>query len=181
MGTTPNLSIYDKDNKQQGLYVPIHPGGASNNITLVANRGWAMRFVPSRAMTIQSIAFSVFTAAGSNDNADVGIYDSALATKLVSSGATAGKLNATGVQSIAVTATTLSPGVVYYAAFSSGAIGTTAGAVAGASIGSGAVASLFGATAGLIDIALNNAAHPLGATFAPSLAGNYPILALREF
>jgi hypothetical protein len=145
-----------------------------------------MRFVPKRDMTIVTIAFATSVAAGSNDACDVGILDSS-GTKIVSSGATTGKLNATaGVQSIGISSTPLKAGTVYYAAFAYGAIGSTAAQLASKLFGTGAGGGLFEATPGTIDNTCQNLAKDVSGLVVTTtltscfLTSNVPVLALRE-
>jgi polygalacturonase len=106
-------------------------GGQPSNKTLVAGQRYIVRFVPKHDRAIRSICFGLQTAAGSNDNVDVGIYD-ATGTLLVSSGSTAGKLNgSTGTQSVAITETIVRAKTIYYAALQSLTQGSTAAVLAG--------------------------------------------------
>ena len=116
-----------------------------------------------------SISYNVLTAAGSNDNVDVGIYDSALA-KIVSSGSTAGKLNATGRQSVSVTTSNLSAGGIYYVAFACVAVGTTAAILNAAAFYSQTDAMMFGTAAPQLE-AFHMAAGPLPGTLVPVAGG----------
>lgn len=178
-----NFRRYDRDNGQAGIVAPTHGLGSNSAIVVTASRGYIARFTPSRPMTITSISFVLTTASSTDDACDVGIFSGDLATKLVSAGATSGKLNGTlGLQTIPVTATTLAAGQVYYAAFSIGTIGGTVPQFAMSSFASTGMAVAFGATAGLIEQGHQSSAHPLAAPFTPVSTGiaSVPILILRE-
>jgi hypothetical protein len=172
----------DRDNGHTGMFV-APPGGARAVVALTAGRAYAMRFVPSRNMTISSIAFQVTTAAGADDTCDVGIYDSALTTRLVSKGATAGLLNVLGVKNVDIGDTALTAGTVYYAAFSSVTpFGAAAAQLLFLSLGVGSGGTFFGTTAGVTEVAFKDASHPLPASLAGfgTTAGSAPLFALRE-
>ena len=132
-------------------------------------------------MLIALIAFVVSTAAGSNDNCDVGILDQNYNT-LVSAGSTAGKLNALGVQTVAITPTSLAAGNTYYAAFAAGPIGTTAAALHMTNASSTSVGDIFGTAAG-IRMTGAQATFPIP-TPGPVVIGagisSTPYLAMRE-
>lgn len=171
----------DEANGQAGITAPSFRGWAAGTLTVTANRAYYMRFVPSRDMLVTSIAFMVFTVDAANPNVDVGIYD-ASGARLVSSGATAGKLNALGKQSVTITATLLRAHTVYYAALS-----TPSAAVAqlhGASgSGTNSVFYLYGSTMPTAEAMVETPAHPLPATATGIVAGGNPagpILAVNE-
>lgn len=178
-----NVRVLDRDNGQAGLLAPTSRGWTGSNLTLVASRGYVLRFVPSRSMTITKIAFGLVTAAGADDAVCVGIYSSAL-VRLATSGAVTGKLNGTNGTAPTVDLTaayTVSPGTVYYAGFSSGAQGGTAAVVGGATWNSAANVKLFGTTAGLLDVDAAAASHVLPDPFVLGGASSaFPIVALRE-
>lgn len=173
------LHNYDRDAKQAGMFAYTGPGAISNE-AVTANQLRATRFVPSRKMVIIAIKFVVQTAAGSDDDYDVGIYNSS-GTLLVSSGATAGKLNSTGVKSITTATTTLNAGSIYYCAGSCGAIGTTAAQLTIYSLNADSNnASIFSNTLGTQLIRLQNTAHPLPATLGGVGAGSAPMFVVAE-
>jgi hypothetical protein len=178
-----SFAQYDRDFATTGIIAPggnglYVPGGA---LAPTANRAFLAKFVPSRSMTIALIAFNVSTASGSDDACDVGIYDAAM-NRLVSAGATTGKLNSTGVKTVAITPTTLAPRTVYYAAWSAGTPGGTSVQVTVATLAAAGIADLYGATAGLRAQIFMDTAHPLPVTVTPNAAAtsSVPILALRE-
>lgn len=179
-------SLRGLDSQQAGQYVPSGaPFCASASTALVASRGYAIRFVAEKSMTFTQIAFFLTVAASANDNCDVGIFDSTLATLIGSAGSTAGKLNGSlGVTSVplAGAGAKVRQGKVYYACFASGPQGGTAASVAMTSFGAGSnMARFFGVTAGLIDQTFNNAEFPLAAPFATGGAiSSAPILALLQ-
>lgn len=171
-----------EDQALVGMLVPklAVPVGTSTSVNLTANRAYYVRFVPARTFNITKIGFVVATAAGSDDACDVAIYDSA-GTRLVSAGATTGKLNSTGAKTVDVTSTALKAGTVYYAAFSCGAIGTTAAQLMMTSPGATGFMDLFGTTIPTLLWGFQAAAHPLPAPAAVSNGvNNVPILVLRE-
>jgi hypothetical protein len=170
---------YDADDGQAGMVTPSSRGWQYLTSALSANQARVGRFRPSRTMTIGSIAFVVTTASGTNDSVDVGIYTADLATKIVSSGATAGLLNnGTGVKSVAITATTLTAGVVYYAAL---AVSATGGTLSSAAYTTTDNVSGFGATPGLMESGLLATSYPLPATLASAAPTGSPFaLWLRE-
>lgn len=183
--TTPSRGVgqgAQVDGKQVGVYAPsdIHAGFAA--LTLVAAQAQFVRFVPKRDMTVTMLAFNVSTAAGANDNVDVGIYNSAL-TRLASSGLVAGQVNATGVKTVNLSASVvLRAGTVYYAALLVPAFGGTAPAVGGVSLGATNNVGLFGLTAGLVELLhVAAAGASLGASYgAFTVTSVGPWLAVRE-
>lgn len=181
--TTTTLVPFDKSNGQAGMYAPSGMFWLPSAFAVAANAGKIARFVPSRNMTITNIAFAVTAVTigdTANPNVDVGIYTAALA-KIVTSGATAGKLTTTGVKQVTITTTALTAGTVYYAGISVGAIGTTTASIMGVSPASLSTAQLFGATAGLCELDSANTVHPLPDPWViGQTSGTGPLLALRE-
>jgi len=171
----------DKDNGQPGMYCFGGLGvGNLNFVALVASQGRVSRFRPSRNMSIVSIAFSVAVAAGADDACDVGIYDANF-NRIVSSGATTGRLNSVGVKTIPI-AVTLLAGVTYYGAFSVGTFGSTAASLMMTQTGASLAGFLFGTTPPLLESTFMNGAHPLPALFTyGGPTGGVPLLAVREF
>lgn len=102
--------LVDRDNGQSG----IGPQGITkgSGVALVANTAYARRVALSRRMSLVSVNFVVATASSTDDPVDVGVYGSS-GTKLVSSGAVTGKLNSTGVKSVAIATTVVEPGPIY--------------------------------------------------------------------
>lgn len=143
-----------------GVIAPMAFGMGASNPNLVANRAYFARFVPSFTFSATKIAFGVQTAASTNDACDVGIYDSTV-TKIVTAGATTGKLNATGLQTVTIAATTLTAGTVYYAAVSCGTLGGTAAQLAMTSHGVANTGDFFGTTAGTQLCGFAATSHPL--------------------
>lgn len=166
--------------RQAGFYAPDVAWVRDNTLVLTANRAYAARFVPVVTKKITVVAFAVATAATNDDSCDVGIYDAA-GNRLTSSGATAGKLNATGVKTIALPYT-LKRGTAYYAAFAYGAVGGTAATVATVLISSGNFGiQLFGATVGTMEVYQKDTSYPLPSSISsPATASQVPLLALRE-
>jgi hypothetical protein len=175
-------SAKDRDRAQLGVIAPdsLAATGVSITIGLSSNRAYLARFVPSRLMTITLLAFVVDAASATDDPIDVGIYDRNY-QRLASAGATTGKVNSTGLKTLALTAAvTLSPGVPYYAAFSIG----TAGAalrLAMRSLTNTNVSDMFGSSAGRREVTFMDTAHPLPTTIVSGgNLSNCPLLAVRE-
>lgn len=179
--TSKVVSINDRDFKQAGIYAIGGMPASVTTKTAVANQAELTRFVPSRAMTIATIAFVVETAASLDDAVDVGIYDAA-GNRLASSGAVTGQLNSVGVKNIGLTAAlTLAADTIYYAAWACGAVGGTAAVYTAISRGASNAVTLFGSGFPQLEGALKAASHPLPATIsAPTARYNQPLLALRE-
>jgi hypothetical protein len=151
------------DSGQAGLYIPYPI--PNNSGLLVASRGYVVRFVAPRSMTVSKIAFMVATAATADDPCDVGIYSGA-ATRLGSSGSQSGLLNSLGLKTVTLpTPVNLIAGQTYYAAFAYGAAGGTAATLTVTSV-SANFCNAFGALPPYIEQSFNNAAFPLPATFA---------------
>lgn len=111
-GITRSIAGLDRRLAQAGERAPGVLGTPSAVTPNNTRMYWA-RLVPSRNVLCRSIGFNVQTAALQNDAVVCTIEDSAGA-RLVSSGSVTGKLNATGFKSVAVTATPLIAGQVYY-------------------------------------------------------------------
>lgn len=136
-----------RDLLQNGVHVPGQDDGSEATTTMTASQGYFRRFTVDKTLAITLAAVAVGTAATNNDNCDVGVY-SATGTLLASNGGTAGKMNATGVQTISLSIT-LSPGTVYYFAFAYGTVGgTAAGLVTNSKAQGGLSSQLFGTSAG---------------------------------
>lgn len=164
---------YDKDNGQAGMYAT--PGGADTVGTqaLVANQAYFSRFVPSRDMTIDTMVFSVSSASGTNDPCDVGIYDSTLGTRIVSSGATSDKLNAgSGRKEVGISATTLAAGTVYYAAFAANSTAT----IVTSTMGTANAVGLFGTGAGTAEYLIKTSSYVLPTSIATPTANAVGVL-----
>lgn len=165
--------------EQAGQYA-APKGVGSGSYAVVANQGRIVRLVAERDMTIGSIAFAMYIAAGSDDACTVAIYSSALA-RLATSATTSGKLNSVGAKNVPLTANVaLTRGTVYYLGFSSGAIGSTAGQIQSITYATNYAAELFGATAGIYEFGTMAAAHPLPTTFVRATSGSGPLLAAVE-
>ena len=178
-----NFRQYDKDDGQAGIIAPTQNGNETLNLTMVASTAWFSRFTVSRPMTITLISFGVSTAAGSDDACDVGIYTPSGAdlTRVVSAGATIGKLNATGIKTVTIAATTLLPGQVYYAGFSCGTITTTAAVLGGATFGASNYNAMFGTSVPQLIFATKATSHPLPASVtAPTTVATSMRLGIRE-
>jgi hypothetical protein len=170
---------FDKDNGQAGMYCN-NPMLGNSNVAVTASRAYLTRFRPSRYMTIISIAFAVGTPAAADDACDVGIYDASF-NRLVSAGATTGKLNSGGVKNITISTIQLAPSTTYFAAFSVGTLGGSAASVAMTSVVAGAVNELFG-TGSQEEQKFMSSGHPLPTTITPGAGAisSCPILAVRE-
>lgn len=175
------------DAGQQGAYVipPLCTPDKAAGIASASGRVWYVRFRPGRVMRVSSIAYAVTTASQNDDNVDVGIFDGVSGTKLASSGAVAGKLNATGATSVNLTAGVwLNPGQTYYVGLACGTLGGTAATLASiaAPLSNTAVTALFGAAYPAAELSFVTS----GVTALPASLSAYgavavaPLLALRE-
>ena len=166
---------------QAGIMVPQMQTFPFDVVALpIGAHGYFVRFTPIRSLTVTAIGFYVTTADGSNTNCDVGLY-SAAGAKLVSAGATASKLNSTGVKSVTVTGQALTAGTVYYAGFSAAAAGASLLAAGGGGGGSlPNVVDVFGATLGVKEMFYHASAHPLPANATITDTTAVPILWLKE-
>jgi hypothetical protein len=173
---------YDRDDGQAGMYCTpmggLLPLAAAS---LAASRAYAIRFVPSRNMTVVSMAFAVAAAAGADDACDVGIFSGNWQTLLGSAGATTGKLNSIGSKTVTLAApVALVARTAYYAAFSCGTFGGVAGQLVMTNVNVNAV-QLFGATAGTQLQSFQSGAHPLAAPHVSAgTIVSVPLLAVRE-
>lgn len=163
---------------QVGMFAaPRNAGLGDVARSMTNNRAWVSRFVPDQDMLVTAIRF-VVTGADTVDSAvDVGIYDSTLA-KIVSSGATTGKLNTTGAKSVTVASTRLRAGTIYYAAVSCAV--TTSVTLAGWTAAGADIIQIFGSAAGQLLAGYKDTSHPLPASLATptfNVAG-YPLLAV---
>lgn len=171
----------DADNGQAGVYAgsPWNTGVSA----LTASTAYGTRFVPTRDMTIISIAFSVTVVSGVDVNCDVGIYSSILTTRIVASTAAAGSLNSIGVKNISIASTVLSAGTVYYACMSVASI-TGSPSVLGCVFGGNTPNStkLFGTGVPQIECFSKSSSHPLPSSLASPNGnpGATPLFALRE-
>ena len=171
---------------EQNFAGQLVPGSliGSAAVAIVASRAYVVRYVATKTRAITKINFPLAVAAASNDNCDVGIFDSTLTTLLGSAGSTAGKLNASApsVQQLTLTGTVNQvAGTAYYAAFAAGTFGGSAAQLVGTNNGSAIVSQLFGSTAGTQTLGFQASAFPLAAPFTHGGAiGNCPILALVE-
>lgn len=77
----------------------------------VNNQAWYAKFRVDDDIEIDQITINILASSG---NIDLGVYNAALDTLLVSTGSTASP--GTGIRNFAVTPTTLAAGTVYYAA-----------------------------------------------------------------
>lgn len=170
---------YDPAQAQNGMWCCPNSSFTISTTVAAASTARFARFIPRRKLTVVKIGFVTTIAATNNDAVDVGLY-AADGTKLVSSGATTGKANATaGAQKIDVASTVLHPGVVYYAALAYGTVGGTAATLQTLSAGAAGTPQMFGATAGLLDSGvLAGATVPSPLTFASpsSTAFNLAVL-----
>lgn len=160
---------------QAGMYaVPLGGAVTVGTITMAANRAMAVRFCPAESLLVASISFEVTTAVAGN--VDVGIYSAALA-RLGSSGSTAGKLGATGVANVPLSAAVqLAAGTVYYAAI----VTSSAAALRAVSWSANAAAQLFGTAAPAVEMLFKDTALPLPNPIGNDGANpNAPLLALR--
>lgn len=148
--------------------------GAAATLTWIANLAVFIPFGLARPLTVREVWWANGSAAGAN--VDVGVYDTA-GNRLFSMGSTAqGAANATGVQSVALTDYTLSPGDYYMAIACSGTTNTLQGwsplanNAAGLGVGQVALGSVTLTSTATI-VPLTNAVLPFfglnGSTVAP--------------
>lgn len=177
-GSNPATN-FDWQNFSTGILVPPASVYSSAGVAVTASSSYGVRFLCPVNLTITKIAFVLTVAAGSNDNCDVGIFNAAGTTLLVSAGSTAGKLNAAApsVQSVTVTATALAAGTVYYAAFASGPIGTTAASMVMTASGNAIAGQIMGTAGGLM-VLVKQAVFPLASPLSFGGTSNAPMLAL---
>lgn len=180
---------YGKDQGHAGLLAtPSHVGWYANAAALNTNSSYyigkslACRFIPTRSFTATRMSFHVGTS-GADDSICMGIYNSTLATRLATTGATSGVLNSTGVKDVNLTSSLeLIAGSVYYAAWLT-AEGATGSAVCSwvAMVGIGSHI-MFGSAAPEIET-LESAD---GQTVLPSslsvsvASAQLPIMAIKE-
>lgn len=174
---------YSRKNGQTGMYAPSGTGYGVTTQAVAANTARLSRFVPDEDMTVTKIGFAVTAVSIGNVadvEVDVAIYSSSLA-RLVSSGATAGKVLTTGQKSVDITSTTLTAGTVYYIALSVGSIGTTTASLAAASYGGAGGPRMFGTANGIWEVDSATTSHPLPnpITVAGSSTTGW-LLAVRE-
>lgn len=160
-----------------GVITPQFNGGQQLAV-VTANRAYLNRvYLTEQDLTISAIAFSVGSAATADDAVDVGIYDAA-GVRLISSGATLGKLNgATGWVSVPL-AYTLKARTVYYIAMSVGTIGGTAASLA-LTLHTGSNTNFsqpFGALYPNVVAGIKATSHPLPASIASPSFGATPFL-----
>jgi hypothetical protein len=161
-GSLTNLSLpkYSAARGLPGIIAPPGNMAPTAAVALTASRAYWARFMPSEDITISSASFLVTVAAGADDACDIGIYDSTLATRIASAGATTGKLNSVGIRSVSVSAS-LTAGTVYYAAFSVGTFGSTGATLRGTATTADAWAQLFSNTPPGVLWGHAAASHPL--------------------
>lgn len=176
-----NLGYNGREDSTQfngALAPPQGPMGATTG-AVAASSVYFVRFVPTRSFTASKITFAVSVAAGSNDNVDVGILDFTLSTVLASSGSTAGKLNATGNQTVSFTSTvTLVAGTVYYAAIGIGTIGTTAAQLVTMNLGLNTTPFFFGNSAPAVLAGRSASTFPIATPITQGGTAAFPVLAI---
>jgi hypothetical protein len=184
-----SLRPYDRDFGQAGLLVPQSPGvgqvAANAATSLVANRKYAVRFVPSRDMTIISVGICIHAveASAGNSAMDCGIFSADGQTLLASSGPLTGIVNATGWRPLTLTASyTVRKGVTYYAALATATAFTgTAATILGVTPATGG-GQPFGSANGVFEVGIQQTA---GGTLAAPYTGTstsalVPVFCLRE-
>lgn len=171
---------YLREGGRPGVLTPDELRLSQNGVTLTANQAYANRFYLADPLSVVSIAYVLNTAAGSNDNVDVGIYDSA-GNRLASSGATAGKLNTGSFVVVSVSLSVNLPGnSVYFAALSCGAVGTTAAVLQGVTNNVGVMGQIWGASDTDMMMGSKSSVHPLPTTLtAKTASGSNPLIAVR--
>lgn len=162
---------------QYGGYIaPSAPHIGNTTITLTASRTYYQRFVATRSANTATISYVIQTAAGSNDNVDVGIMNATTLAKVGSSGATAAKLNGTATRTSVTLVAALTAGTAYYAAISCGTVGSSAAILIGAQFTSANSPKLTGLTnPGVQAFYEASATVPATATFG-TVVSTCPIL-----
>lgn len=180
---------YDNNNGQPGMIVPgdgMFVG--STTLTLTAGRLYALRFMPSRNMSITKIKFFVGTAAGADDTCDVGIANASGTVLRTAGGAVAGKLNATSASLGTWTSVSLSSaltiigGSVYYALFSCVTpFGGTAAVVRGPDTNTNPLGDPFGSAIGNRELGVQSGVGAtIGASITLAQSGGVPFLVVSE-
>jgi hypothetical protein len=182
--TTASLASYDLMNGQVGLYGSTFRSWYNTSVLTTATVHRFHRVVPSRNMSIIKIGHIVTVVATNDDSVDFGIYNAAGA-KIISTGLTAGKANALGVQTVTIAATALTAGAVYYFGHKYGTIGGTAASIASCTYGSIYVPRAFGITAGVMEMVDNPGvaagdALPANITFQANASSTVPAGLLLE-
>jgi hypothetical protein len=166
---------------QRGIKVPERP----NYTTVIpaASRGYLLRVdPPERDIDMTKVAVLVSNPATANDDCAVALWDDQMAGILVASGATPGKMNVGGWQTIPLVYT-LRAGTVYYVEFTYGLVGAVAATLIASNWISASVAYAFGQTfATGLEFDTKNTRHPPSAPYG-ALGGattSTPLLVLRE-
>ena len=178
MANTPMKN--DRDNGQAGIMAPTAQILSESSAAATSGRVYIARFVPSRDMTIRSIAFEVTSASATNDPVEVGILNATATEKLGSSGSVSGILNSgNGVKSVNMASPIeLESGTVYYAFWLTTSSGTAA-SIRRANV----FADLFGSGVGVAEsMGATSKTIPL-ATPVTGLVQNdtTPFLGLKEY
>lgn len=144
------------DEEQQAI-VP----GWSGKMLVMATRAltaltaYEVRYVPKMPRLVTGIRYLVTTAASTDQPIDVGVYAANGTTRLASSGAVSGKLNALGWQTVTFTTPLqLDPGVTYFINMSGGTPPSA-----------GTVATVYG----LANAGSSTAAHQANGTAPPGV------------
>lgn len=136
------ISALQGDTVPQPGYVPLSQATRS----LTAARTYLVRYAPPVARSLTLVAFSVTTAAGSNDPVEIALYTPGTTlNRVATTGSTTGKLNSLGLQTVTLTYA-VDPTVVYYAALTSATVGGTTCQIGGAGAASADSLGLYGAT-----------------------------------
>lgn len=169
----------DRDNGQGGIMFPTAQIFAETSATMTSGRVYLSRGVPTRNMSILSIAFELVANASTNDPVEVGILNSTGTVKIATSGSVTGYLNTgAGIKTVPLTAAAdLVAGDVYYAFWITVAA-TTSASVRRATV----FADLFGSGIGVAEsMGANSKTLPL-AVPVTSLVQNdvSPFMGLKE-
>lgn len=168
-----------------GTYAPGTSHWTATATALTSNQFYAMRFVPIRAMTINSIIVVVTTLAGaSTDQVELGICTAASGTSLAlvrSTGSVNSGFNTTGRKSFNLTSSaSLSPNTEYYAFFTA----TSTASLIQANFVGGFGSQMPGTTLTTGAEAMAKATTAPGVTFnlasVSTVTGNAPLLFLHE-
>lgn len=160
-----------------GLLGPDIPGWNFAAAALASGTTYLYKVSPDRDYTITNAWLAVTTASGTDDALEIAVYNDDLTARLATSGSVTGKLNATGVQSVAIEAA-LKAGTRYTVAFKA----ASTASVRFAAWTTATLASAFGTSASALMLAfINGLSTPLPTSIGtPSAASQVPLLALRE-
>ncbi|MGC1177430.1 MAG: hypothetical protein WA843_05150, partial [Candidatus Saccharimonadales bacterium] len=172
---TPTTWIGDQHDQQTTIPAWSSRASIASTRSLAANTAYLVRFVPHKPIKISQIKYVVTTFATADDAVDVGIYNATLSSRLGSSGATTGQLNATnGIKTLNLTASVqLVPDTVYYIALSCGTVGGTAATITGIANSGGVTTpqQVTGTAPPAVDWTSATSSHPLPTSIGSPSSG----------